>query len=288
MGRSLFRWLFAVVALGVFLSPAGCADSFAQSVRTQGDRLVFGIFPFLSPQSLEKRFSPLARHLSDKLGRQVVIRSAADYTDFLNRLNERPYDIVYFAPHLSLLAVDSGRYEIVARVSEWLSAQIVVRDGSPIKKLPDLDGATIATPPKEAFLTPFGIRHIAGRGVPFKKSPEYVTMRSHNAAYKAALSGDVDAAIVSVNVVNRALKQGAPLKVIEETNKAPAPPILVATDLPAGLKEAIVKTLVSMRQTEEGRAVLARIVYPGYVRAQNAEYETLRPYLDFSSRKGHE
>ncbi len=59
--------------------------SIAESEGGKGARLVFGVFPIMSPQALEKRFSPLANYLSGNLGKQVIVRSAGNFVEFLKR-----------------------------------------------------------------------------------------------------------------------------------------------------------------------------------------------------------
>ena len=76
--------------------------------------LSFGILPFQSPVTLFKRFAPLRDYLSRTLGRTVVIETAKDFPEFIERLGERKYDLVLTAPHIALLALDQGRYAPVA------------------------------------------------------------------------------------------------------------------------------------------------------------------------------
>lgn len=243
-------------------------------------QLVLGVLPFTSPVTLFRRFAPLADYLSEELGRKVALETASDLSEFARRAGERRYDILWTAPHFVLLALESGKYRVRATYTEPLAAEIVVQTDSPMRRVRELAGKPVATPPVEAIVTAMGKEFLAAQGLRGDKVPLYQTFSSHNAAYQAMLAGEAAAAIVSVNVRLEATDAGEPLRVLARSRSFPAIGILTAADLTAELQQRIQRVLVEMSRTERGRLVLKQINFPGFRPATPREFEPLRSYLE--------
>lgn len=277
--RSLKGWLLALLLLAPALAAAVPAQSPTGSEGAPAEPLAFGVFPVVSAVALFKRFAPLAEYLSQGLGRALVMETAKDFPTFFARTAERRYDVVVTAPHFTLAAADSGRYRVVARVSSELVGLVVVPEDSPARSLADLAGKTIATPPASALITKAGIEFLSDSGLNGERAPRYEAYNSHNAAYEAALGGLADAAVCSNNAVGAALERGLPLRVIAQAPALPNQAVLVAADLPPEIGDRLQGLLVSMTESEQGRAVLSRLEFDGYRPASAEDYEILRPYL---------
>lgn len=258
---------------------AGAAEPEPQNVIPQGHALSFGILPFQSPVTLFKRFAPLRDYLSKTLGREVMIETAQDFPEFIERLGERKYDIVLTAPHIALLALDQGRYEAVASHTEPLVTMIVVPEDSPIREPAQLAGLRMATPPEEAIATVVGKAHLELLGLTGANIPQYRTFRTHNSAFQAALSGQADAAMIANTIYTKAKQSGVKLRLLTQSRDFPGMAILAARDLPPAVRDAIRDNLVALTNSAEGRNVLDRITHPGYQAARASDFESLRPYL---------
>lgn len=252
------------------------------------ETLKMGVFPIVSGLVLFKRFAPLKDHLAKALGREVTLETARDFPTFVRRTAEHRYDIVITAPHFSVLAADSGDYQIVARPKRDLVSLIVVAKNSEIKELSQLAGKIIATPPVPALTSRSGKRYLRAKGLKGDKAPNYDAYKSHNAAYQAVLVNEATAAIVSINAVNKILEKGedAPLRIIGKVPSLPAMATLVSTKLSNEIALQVEKALVSMETTDEGRAALKKVGFPGYWSARLKDYESVRPYKPASSNIG--
>ena len=236
--------------------------------------------------ALFKRFAPLKDHLAKTLGRELTLETARDFPTFVRRTAEHSYDIVITAPHFSVLAADSGDYQIVARPKRNLVSLIVVEKNSAIKELSQLAGKKVATPPVPALTTRSGKRYFAKKGLKGNKKPDYLAYKSHNAAYQAVIINDAAAAVVSINAVNKALDKGAPLRIIGKVPPLPAMATLVSTRLSNEFALKVEKSLVAMDTTDEGRAALKKVGFPGYWSARLKDYESVRHYKPDSSNIG--
>lgn len=241
--------------------------------------LVLGVLPYMSPIALLKRLAPLRDYLGQQLGRPVVLVTARDYPEFIRRTNERHYDAVITAPHFVPLALERDRYRVQATYAKPLSAVVLVRADSDIDQLSDLAGASVATPPDHAIVSWVGMTLIDD-AVGIADSPRYRAAQSHNTAYSAVVAGEVDAAIVTVSLWDPSRSAADGLRELGRSAPFPAMGILLAADLPSDLQERFGAALAHMHRDAKGRAVLNRIGYPGYRRADTSEFDGLRPYTE--------
>lgn len=256
------------------------------SSRSTQRALSLGFFPIISTVALYKRFAPLRDYLAKELQRPVNLETAKNFPTFLQRTDERKYDIVITAPHFALRAADSGKYRIRAALRGKVYQLLVVRTDSPVTSVSQLAGKRIATPPTDALMTMIGMRELARAGLVGKRAPVYRAYISHNAANEALLAGAEDAAIASSNVIKKAMGKGEPFRILKRSFKLPNMATLVASDLDPKLADRVVQILVNMNKTEKGRQVLRQIRFPGYRAVKSAgEYESVRPYMEQAARE---
>ncbi len=270
------RWLFQALLLLFLCLPRLAPATTPPPPQTP---LILGVLPFESAIALFKLFAPLREYLSQQLKRPVLLQTARNFSEFIQRTQARSYDMVITAPHFTLLALDSGYYTLCCTYTAPLAADIVVRDDSPVHTIEQLAGKRIATPPRSAIITLIGKHYLKTHGLYGPRAPRYLTFRTHNASDQAALGKQVAAAIVSINVYRRARQQGAALRLIARTPDVPGMGVLMATNLPRSVRNAFQSTLVNMLNTPAGRHVLKTMAYPGYKPATAKDFEAARPYL---------
>lgn len=264
------RAMIIIALLGMAGSLGARADDYAQTRQS----IVFGILPFMSEVSLIKRFSPLRDHLSARLKRDVVLETATDMSTFIQRTNEGVYDIVYTAPHFVLLATQSGLYTVLAQPSQKLAAHIMVPADSAVRTVAQLANRRVASGPALAFLTIVGKDLLTQSGLKEAAAPQYTIFPNNNSALQATASGDSDAAIVGTYMLEQAQKAG--LRELIATPPYPSVAILASTRLTTQQHSVIGDALVELGTSTSGKALLERIEYPGFQRANLAEYDTLR------------
>lgn len=238
--------------------------------------LVLGVLPFQSPVALFRQFAPLRDYLTTQLGRPVELETASNYAAFVERTGQRRYDLVFTAPHFTLLALDSGHYTLSATLTNPLRGVIVVPTDSPLQSLRELAGCSIATPPARAIISRVTRRYLAAAGLAGSDMPRYQVFNSHAASLLAAAAGQTEAAIASANVYRR---RPANLRLLASTPPLPSMGFLSAADLPQSLQRRVKQVLISMADSKPGREVLQHIGYPGFRQIRAIEYEALREYL---------
>ena len=267
-----------VVFLWCFPTPANQEESnnnTPQATQTK-NYLTFGFLPMESPVALFKRFAPLRDYLSTQIQKEIRLETAKDFPAFAQRTAKRHYDIVFTAPHMALHALDSNNYEMVATFSKPLKSVIVVKTKSEISNVSALEGKNIATPPKQAIVTMVGMNYLNEQGL---HAVRYKMYKTHNAAYSAVLGGEADAAMIANFIAMKVISNDMPLKIIAQSKPFPGVGILVAQDLPDTLKQHIKKAIWGMKELPHGKKVLKKITQPGYVAANQTEFEVLRPFV---------
>lgn len=265
----------------VVLVFAACApDSISAPVQkgAAGGRLIFGFLPILSTRKLVRRFAPLADYLSVKLGRPVKFETARGYAEFARRTNvDRRYDILFTAPHFYYIAQRQAGYQVVARVDAPKMVAIIVASRSgQIKTLSDLRSHKIAVPDRLSLGALLIKHHLIQAGLRPGKDVELISTPSHNAALVSAYKGVVDAAGLMVPPYRRASKQVRnQLQIIDRTRGTPHMPISVAARLSSIDKARIKKILLDMKQAEDGKQLLKRMSWPGFVAIKPSEYDQM-------------
>lgn len=251
-------------------------QSLAQSVSNEKDTLILGILPFRSPVALLKRFSPLRDHIQQKLGVPVVMETASNFDEFVMRTHARRYDFVLTAPHFTLLALDSGKYDVHATYIKPLAAGISVRRDSNIRHLGQLEGQKIATPPDIAIITIAGKDYLKKH---LKSEVQYINHKSHNASLDSMLAGNAVAAIASLNPTRQYIQRDIPLRIIATTPPLPGMGLLAARDLNDELIKKYKDALINMHKDTDGKKALKQMSYSGYRATTRQEFESTRSFL---------
>jgi phosphonate transport system substrate-binding protein len=274
----LFK-LFLITCLGLVACTNAVAGQNAD-VSENAAPLIFGLLPSESIVAKFKRYAPLREYLSRKLNRQVVLETAANFPEFVKRTRVRRYDFLETAPHFVPPAIDSAQYEVLTTIVQPLSVQVVVHKNSHYQDIAELAGKQIATPSPKAIVTKIGKELLERKGLIGSKQARFKTFKTHNAAYQAVVGGQADAAMISVNIYNKAIYKQHPIRSIASSYRFPNMSILAATNLPENLRESIQNILAGMIIDKEGRKVLKAISYPGYRKAGKEEFDVLRKYIN--------
>lgn len=268
-----------IILLCLFLL---CPPGLSAQHAAHNKKLIFGMLPSRSTVTMFNRFAPLRDYLIKELKHDIIFETAPDYDTFLERCRQRKYDLILTAPHFALLTTDTGLYEARATYQKPLSAVILVHAESKFHKLEQLARKSIATPPHQAIITMAGKYHLMESGLSGNRKSRYVLTKSHSASLYAMLSGEADAAIVSSNVARHAIKQNQPVRKISQSPDIPGMAILAAKDLPRDLRDKFGNLLINMHKNDKGRRILKKINYPGYRKATEREFESVRSYLKSS------
>ena len=108
------------------------------------EELTFGVYPVFSPNQIISMFSPITRHISTESGIEINLRSAPDFSQFIERTQKGEYDIIYTAPHMGRLAHLESGYLPIAQTRFRIIVTAVTLKESPIQSLAEMQGKRMA------------------------------------------------------------------------------------------------------------------------------------------------
>lgn len=268
-----------VVALGLWLW------SLTVPAAPDADLLVLELPPYLAATELERRFQPLAQHLTGGLGLQVRLRVAHSHAQHIDNTGRGLADISFLTPTAYLMLVDRygprpllGRLEVNGRAA--FHGVIFVRSDAPIRGLDQLRGRLFAFA-DEYSATGYQVpRELLRRaGVDLQDPGGYRFLGSpHNVAL-AVLAGDYAAGAARAEVFEHYRPRG--LRAIAVTPAIPEHLFVAGTRLPPARVTRLRELLRGLRDSESGGTAL-RAIHPGVtgiVDADPGDYAALRELL---------
>jgi phosphonate ABC transporter permease subunit PhnE len=281
------------IALAV-LSSAGAALA-AEPPEPVPEEVVIGFFPAENAEGLQATADELARALADRIHLPVRALVALDYTALVEAMRSGQVQFGWLTPAPLVLAERLFQAEIlltqVRHGSPTYYGAIVVRADSPVKRLEDLEGKTIAWVDPQStsgYVIPRYL--LQQRGLePQHFFRQQVFAGGHDSAVLAVQSGQVDAAAVWADPP--ADGTGAWTRFLRGRGGPALRPILYTPPVPSDavgvdprfarthpmLVRAVKSALIGLGQSAEGRAILARLnSTDGFVPADPAQYQLVR------------
>lgn len=274
MSRSRRPLLLMVSLACLLILPRGVIAAEAHAYR-------FGVLPLQSPNKLAAMFLPVTDALAARLHRPVQFVTAPNFSVFMQRVAAHDYDIVYLNPLLYTQAAKAG-YRVIDKVAgEPFTGILVVRKDSGISEIDRAHlkpGLRLGFPDSNAYAaTIMNARYLAKLGMPVDRYFHARYFGSQDSVLMAVYSGLVDIAGTwkpSLRSMPAAVQRE--LRIVAETPPQPQMPIAVRDDMPGPDAAAISQTLVDLRESARGRAILAGLAFPqGFVPARPAEYAHL-------------
>jgi len=253
-------------------------SSFASEFENQKKHLRFGVLPLQSPTKLAGMFLPLSKYLGEKMERPVQFITSSNFTTFMQRIEQRQYDLIYLNPLQYRRSMQYGYKAIVKVALEPFTGILVVRKNSPITSLsattlpPEI---RIGFPAPDAFAATVMTRqYLETLGIDVDKQMHVQYFGSQDSALLALHSGLVDITGTwrpSLRSMPEKIQQD--LKIIAETPAQPQMPIAVRDDLPKPDIEKLQQLLINLVTTTEGAIIIERLGFKrGFESATTAEY----------------
>lgn len=239
--------------------------------------LVFGFLPILSTQRLVSRFGPMVDYLSEQLGRPVRLETAPDFAEFYKRTNDKRYDLVFTAPHFYYLAQRQAGYRAVVRVdAPEMHAIILVPRDSKLTSLQDLRYNRLSTVDSLSLATVLVRNELQEAGIDPDRDLTLVTTPTHNASLISVYKNFTEAASLMFTPYQRSSPEiRESLRIIARTKGTPHMPIAVASRISDQEVRIIRESLQNLKQTEEGKALLKHLAWPGFTAAEPEDYDQL-------------
>ena len=254
----------------------------AGAVQAQPAPWRMALIPYLSPNVLIPLFQPLASHLAQDTGRGVELYSAPNIRAHVERIVRPEFDIIFTAPHMGRLSQLEAGYVPIGSFERPLTGVISVRKDSPIQRLEQLRGKTVAINDRLVLNSILTLNELENRGVQLADL-KIVPAASQNSALLSVAAGDVDAAVTVNFAVGQIPKdKQAQLRTLFQTEETPGMPstlILVHPAMAASDRERLEASLQRFAATDEGKRFLQASQYKNVIRVSPANLKKLDVYL---------
>ncbi len=262
------RGEFKVFCSATLASAVVCGAAWAETFSV-------GIVPQFEPRKLAEIWAPILAELENRTGHQFVIRGSPEIPEFEQDFIEGAFDFAYMNPYHFLVAAESqGYYPVVRDGGRELFGVLVVAKDSDFQTVADLEGHTIAFPAPNALGAALLMRADLDRIFGISYDATYVT--THSSAYLNVALGEMDAAggvMATFNSIDPNVRDR--LRIIYETTRVPPHPVVAHKRVDPSIVENVRAAFLAMGETEDGKALLAKIPIRKVVPASAEEYEIL-------------
>lgn len=237
--------------------------------------LTFAVVPQQSASKLAQLWGPIIEEISSKSAIKIKFATAPDIPAFEQRLSEGKYDIAYMNPYHYVVFNQSMGYQALAKARDkQIKGIMVVAKNSEFKQFSDLNKSTLAFPAPAAFaasiLTQSDLRK---NNISF--TPKYVS--SHDSVYRAVAKGIYPAGggvLRTFNNVDPNIR--AQLNILSTTKGYTPHAIAIHPNIKPEQAIKIQQALITMDQSESGRALLSSIKIKGFEHAHDADWDDIR------------
>jgi len=272
------KWLRIARLLGLIATAAA-----TPVIQAAEDPLIMGVFPRLNAGETTKRYAPLARYLSERLGRKVTLVTSKDFDSFWNGVTDQRYDIVHYNQYHYIRSARA--YRVIAHQQEFgknaVGGALFVRKDAGITRISQLRGRTIIFGGgKDAMLSYIAPRFLLMQAglkegdfkSEFAVNPPNALLALYHKQADAAGGGDI---LIDLPVVRNAINTQE-LTVLATTEPLLFLPWAVKRSMPAKLRESVQSVMVGLERNEAGRKVLNAAKATGMGKAEDKDYNPHR------------
>lgn len=278
-------------ALLMVLCASSCDRAPKNPVASEGPRagwpetIRIGLIPSEGGADIVDTFAPLAKHLTEAFGQEVVLRPANEYIGVITAMRNKQVEFAYFGPKSYVEAARvAGAEPMVKELTgtgdPFYYGILVVKKDSPIQSLADAKDASFAfvTPNSTSgWLVPaIGVMEETGKR-PEEYFGQIAFTGSHGSSMERVLAGDIDVAATNdldlkAMTASGKIPNGA-FDIIWKSEPIPASPIAGRSDLPQSLKDAMREAMLELNNKPE---VLKQMSRGGYAPTNDEEFDVIR------------
>lgn len=240
----------------------------------------FGIGLRYHPIVMYERFQPMMDYLTQNTPYRFELKISRDYMETIKFLEEGKTQVTSIGDGgLMKAMLLHGAVPLVKPLNEegrpFYRCYFIVRDNAPLHSLSDLKGKRVA----------FGSRHstsgnlvprymLRKSGVRLEQLGSLTNLKNHSTVIMSVLKGEYDAGAVKSTTAERYENRG--LRVLASSEEIPSVPLIVRTDAPRELVQAITAALTKLDRTNPAhRKIMANWDHEyryGFVPATAADY----------------
>jgi phosphonate transport system substrate-binding protein len=275
--------LIALTSVAAARVPAATAG--VENAESQAP-LVIGIFPRRNATLTSDLFSPLVEYLSRELGREVRLQTAKNFSAFWDEVRKGSFDVVHYNQYHYVKSSD--RYRVIAHNEEFgsgtIRGAIYVRRDSGIHSLEQLRGRKILFGGgPDAMMSHIVPRYMLKQAgledsdfiTSFASSPPNAVLGVFYSQSDAGGAGEV---VINLPVVKRMVPTEE-ISIISRSEPIVHLPWAVKSDMPEQLAERIRQLLTTLKDSEEGRAILKMARMTGLASSGDDDYNRCREII---------
>jgi len=294
MGRAFHTIAFVLLLLFV----QSCDDDktdykpkYSESSATKKRTLVFGVHPLHNPTLLLRRYGPIIDYLNQNFDDvQFRLEASRNYEEYDKKLADRVFEFALPNPYQTVTARKYG-YHVFGKMGDDQDFRgiILVRRDGPIQNLEDLKGKRISYPAKTALAaTMMPQFFLFTHGINVNSDVENLCVGSQESSIMNVYLGNVSAGATWPIPWNAFIKehpeQAAELEVKWQTDSLINNSLVARDDMPPDLVEKVATLLVTLKDTDSGRAMLDRLPISEFDRANDAQYDVIQSFLTAYSK----
>jgi phosphonate transport system substrate-binding protein len=248
---------------------------FSSNLAADGSSFSFGVVPQQSASKLAQLWGPVLQQLTQDSGIKLRFATAPDIPTFEKRLAEGEYDFAYMNPYHYTVFQKTNGYRALARARDkQIKGVFVVRAESPIQRLVDLAGTTLAFPAPAAFAASIVTQtHLKVNDIPFQA--KYVS--SHDSVYRTVAKGIYPAGGGIMRTLNNVDSEIRKQLRVLWTSQGYTPHAIAAH--PRVNDENLYRlqqALVNLDQRDEGATTLQKIKIKAFQVASDRDWDDIR------------
>lgn len=279
---------------------AACAlilgSALAVAPRDPAGAVRLGVVPSIPEDSLQAELGPVTTYLGKKIGREVVLVVADDYSDISSRLEAGELDFAILFP-LAFAQAHEKDPQVqligcsVRQGKPHYRGYIVTRQKSDIRALAQLAGRSIGfVDPGSASGFYFPVQMFRKEGLIATREdlPKFFSdvrfLQSHENVLRAVAAGEIDSGAVVDHALARAVQVGVDLgslRILARTDPIPHEAVVAAPGTDPTLRAAFREALLSLdTRSTAGREVLrpmsSELKLNGFVDCDESIFAPLR------------
>lgn len=247
--------------------------------------LTLGVFPYISANQMIAQLSPLVKRMEKALARKVVMVSAPDFKEYMERVTRGEYDLIVTAPHMGRLSQKRDGWQLVVMSSQQTATLLLVRKDSGIEKIEDLQGGKMAVGNWRSVTYQMAEKALAAKGLTLKKDVEVVETATFSNVVQSVFLNEVDVGATPTLLWDKWIhvneEQHSQLREIYREKK-PAPPSFLVMAPPGTDQELIGSlrtSLLAYNDTPEGKEFFQKSQYESFLPPDQKAMEAIDPYI---------
>jgi phosphonate transport system substrate-binding protein len=254
---------------------AVCLSVFSGTLRAAPETYTFSVVPQFERRMLFNIWQPIIDELEKRTGHRFRLVTSLSVGDYEGDLAKGLYDFAYMNPYMMPLVENQPGYLPLVRDNRALHGILIVRKDSPVQRVEELQGKSLAVPSMTALGASLLLRAELDRKFGVRTNP--VIAKTHSSVFVHVINGFTEAGgSVQKALVEQPAKIRDSLRVLYRTQDLPSHPVAAHKRVPLAVRESVRQALIDLSKSDAGRQLLDKVPMPEPVVATSEDYHVLR------------